>query len=70
MVDGILESEEGEKVASDKVTIQDDGKIIDANGKKVKISRLEFKGETRGLPEPAEPVSAGVGESPESNDEN
>ena len=29
-----------------------------------KITRLDFKGETRGLPEPpAEPVSAGVGES-------
>ncbi len=36
--------------------------MIDADGKKVKIVRLEFKGETRGLPEPSEPVSAGVGE--------
>ena len=26
-----------------------------------KVTRLDFKGETRGLPEPAEPVSAGAG---------
>jgi ATP-dependent Clp protease ATP-binding subunit ClpC len=30
-----------------------------------KITRLDFKGEARGLPEPAEPVSAGVGENDE-----
>jgi ATP-dependent Clp protease ATP-binding subunit ClpC len=30
-----------------------------------KVTRLDFKGETRGLPEPAEPVSAGVGENDE-----
>jgi ATP-dependent Clp protease ATP-binding subunit ClpC len=30
-----------------------------------KITRLDFKGEKRGLPEPAEPVSAGVGENDE-----
>jgi ATP-dependent Clp protease ATP-binding subunit ClpC len=33
-----------------------------------KIMRLDFKGETRGLPEPAEPVSAGAGGGKESAD--
>jgi ATP-dependent Clp protease ATP-binding subunit ClpC len=32
-----------------------------------KTTRLNFQGETRGLPEPAEPVSAGVGEGEESD---
>jgi ATP-dependent Clp protease ATP-binding subunit ClpC len=69
VVDGIVENDKGEKVPSEKITIKEDGKIVDTDGNKVKITRLEFKGETRGLPEPGEPVSAGVGETPESNDE-
>ena len=57
-----MENEDGDKVDTKDVTTAEEGKMIDADGKKVKIVRLEFKGETRGLPEPAEPVSAGVGE--------
>ncbi len=42
--------------------------VIDAfKNDEGKITRLDFKGETRGLPEPAEPVSAGVGEGKESS---
>jgi ATP-dependent Clp protease ATP-binding subunit ClpC len=60
VVTGIIEDMEGNRVGSKDVTIQDEGKMIDADGKRVKIVRLEFTGETRGLPEPSEPVSAGV----------
>ena len=37
--------------------------VIDAfKDKDGKVTRLDFKGEKRGLPEPSETVSAGVGE--------
>lgn len=40
--------------------------VIDAfKNDEGKTTRLDFRGETRGLPEPAEPVSAGVGEGEE-----
>ncbi|MGI9473144.1 MAG: ATP-dependent Clp protease ATP-binding subunit [Rubripirellula sp.] len=67
VVSGIMENQDGDRVAANDITRKDDGKMIDADGKKVKIVRLDFKGETRGLPEPAEPVSAGVGEGEESD---
>ncbi len=42
--------------------------VIDAHrNEDGKITRLDFNGETRGLPEPPEPVSAGVGEGEDSN---
>jgi ATP-dependent Clp protease ATP-binding subunit ClpC len=63
VVTGLCENEDGQRVTDDKVTTDKDGKMFDADGKKVKITRLEFKGESRGLNEPGEPVSAGVGDS-------
>ena len=36
--------------------------MLDPDGKRVKIIRLEFNGENRGLADVAEPVSAGVSE--------
>ncbi len=42
--------------------------IVDAfKNDEGKITRLDFKGETRGLSEPAEAVSAGVGEGEKSS---
>ena len=67
VVTGVLENEDGDKVSSEKVTTEEDGRMVDSNGKKVRIVRLDFKGESRGLPEPGEPVSAGVGNSPGSS---
>ncbi|MEM8665960.1 MAG: ATP-dependent Clp protease ATP-binding subunit [Planctomycetota bacterium] len=67
VVTGILENEDGTRVEEKDVQTAEDGKMTDADGKKVKITRLDFQGEVRGLPEPAEPVSAGVGESEDSN---
>ncbi len=62
IVDGIMNNHAGDPIDAKDVTKTDDGKLIDADGKKVKIVRLDFKGETRGLPESPEPVSAGVGD--------
>jgi ATP-dependent Clp protease ATP-binding subunit ClpC len=62
VVSGVLENADANRVQQSDVTVLEDGKMIDADGKKVKIVRLEFNGEVRGLPEPSEPVSAGVGE--------
>ena len=62
VVTGVLENEDGDKVALKDLQVAEDGKMSDADGKKVKITRLDFQGEVRGLPEAAEPVSAGVGE--------
>ena len=62
LVTGIMETKDGNKVDPENVTTTEEGKLIDPDGKRVKVVRLEFNGESRGLPEPAEPVSAGVGE--------
>ncbi len=70
VVTGVLENEDGNRIDAKDVQTDEDGKMSDADGKKVKIVRLEFKGEVRGLPEPAEPVSAGVGEGEEPATEN
>ncbi|MFK8115464.1 MAG: ATP-dependent Clp protease ATP-binding subunit [Rubripirellula sp.] len=67
-VTGILENKDHDKVDVKDVTTTKDGKMIDPDGKRVRVVRLEFKGEKLGLPEPAEPVSAGVGEGEESGD--
>ena len=65
VVTGILENSDGDRVESKDITTNEDGKMLDADGKRVKIIRLEFNGETRGLTETAEPVSAGVAEGDE-----
>ena len=70
IVKGIMETKDGNSIDPKDVSTADDGKLIDPDGKRVKVVRLEFHGETRGLPEPAEPVSAGVGDGDdESSDE-
>ena len=62
VVTGILENSDGDRVDSKDVTTNEDGKMLDPDGKRVKIIRLEFNGENRGLADAAEPVSAGVSE--------
>ncbi|MCP4942680.1 MAG: ATP-dependent Clp protease ATP-binding subunit [Planctomycetaceae bacterium] len=65
VVTGILENSDGDRVDTKDVTTNEDGKMLDPDGKRVKIIRLEFNGENRGLADAAEPVSAGVAESDE-----
>jgi len=60
VVTGILENSDGDRVDSKDVTTNEDGKMLDPDGKRVKIIRLEFNGETRGLADAGEPISAGV----------
>ncbi|MCC9604172.1 ATP-dependent Clp protease ATP-binding subunit [Stieleria sp. JC731] len=63
VVKGILENSDGDAVKQDDVTITDEGKMIDPDGKRVKAVRLEFQGESRGIADAKEePVSAGVSE--------
>ena len=62
VVTGILENSDGDRVDAKDVTTNEDGKMLDPDGKRVKIIRLEFNGENRGLADVAEPVSAGVSE--------
>ncbi|MDB4540173.1 ATP-dependent Clp protease ATP-binding subunit [bacterium] len=70
VVTGILENSDGDRVESKDITTNEDGKMLDADGKRVKIIRLEFNGETRGLTDTAEPVSAGVAEGDETEVDN
>ena len=65
IVVGVLENADGDRVEAKNVTTSDDGKMVDSDGKRVKIIRLEFHSEARGLAEAAEPVSAGVGDGDE-----
>lgn len=65
VVTGILENSDGDRVKSKDVTTNEDGKMLDPDGKRVKIIRLEFNGENRGLADAAEPVSAGVADGDE-----
>ncbi len=58
VVDVILHNHAGDPIKKSDVTTMEDGKMIDADGKKVKIVRLDFKGEIRGLPDSTEPVVA------------
>ena len=68
VVKGILENSDGDKIAASDMTVTEEGKMIDPDGKKVRCVRLEFIGESRGVPEAnEEPVSAGVGEGEESD---
>ena len=61
VVTGIVHDKEGNEIDPAKVSTDDKGKLVDGNGDRVKVIRLDFKGETRELPEP-EPVAAGTGE--------
>jgi ATP-dependent Clp protease ATP-binding subunit ClpC len=61
-VTGILENTDSEKIDLKNVTYTSDGKMIDPDGKKVRVVRLEFHGEVLGHGEPVEPISAGVAE--------
>ena len=65
VVTGVLENSDGDRVETKDVTTNEDGKMLDSDGKRVKIIRLEFNGENRGLADAAEPVSAGVAEGDE-----
>ncbi|HBV61618.1 MAG TPA: NDP-hexose 4-ketoreductase [Rhodopirellula sp.] len=62
VVTGILENSDGDRIDTQDVTTNEDGKMLDPDGKRVKIIQLEFNGENRGLADAAEPVSAGVAE--------
>ena len=62
---GIVETKDGDKVDPSTITTGEDGKLTDADGKRVRVTRLEFHGETveaDPTPEP-EPEPAGAGES-------
>ena len=62
VVTAILHNKEGDPIDPSKVTTDEKtGRLVDENGDKVKIARLDFQSETRGLPEP-EPVAAGSSE--------
>ncbi|KAA5547131.1 ATP-dependent Clp protease ATP-binding subunit [Roseiconus nitratireducens] len=63
VVKGILENSDGKSIDPKDMTVTEEGKMIDPDGKKVKVVRLEFVGENRGRNEnKEEPVSASVGD--------
>lgn len=61
---GIVENKEGDKIDPESITTNDDGKLVDTDGNRVKVTRLEFIGEVSEVP-PAEPepVAAASSES-------
>ncbi len=65
VVDVIAENEDGKQIPTSKVSIKDDGKIVGPKSCKVKLIRLDFKGESRGLPEADEKVEVASGETSE-----
>ena len=65
IVDAIAENEDGKQIATSKVTITEDGKIVGPKNTKIKLVRLDFKGESRGLPETEESVDATPAEAAE-----
>jgi ATP-dependent Clp protease ATP-binding subunit ClpC len=68
IVKGVLENSDGKSIDAADMTITDEGKMIDPDGKKVKVVRLDFQGENRGRADNQEQaVSAGVGDSDEGN---
>ena len=71
IVQGLMENQDGDSIKMSDVTVTDDGKWQDSEGRKIKITRLDFQGESRGIQEPGgeEPVSAGVGDSDDSASE-
>lgn len=61
-VTGIMHNKDGDVIDPSKVqTDKETGRLVDENGDRVKIVRLDFKGETRGTATP-EPVAAGTSE--------
>ncbi|MDA9777291.1 ATP-dependent Clp protease ATP-binding subunit [Rubripirellula sp.] len=58
LVDVIAENEDGKQVPSSKVTMTDDGKIVGPKNSKIKLVRLDFKGESRGLAPAEQEVTA------------
>ena len=65
IVDAIAENEDGKQVPTSKVSIKDDGKIVGPKNSKIKLVRLDFKGESRGLPQEDQTVTAGSAEGSE-----
>lgn len=65
IVDAIAENEDGKQIATSKVTITEDGKIVGPKNTKIKLVRLDFKGESRGLPETEESVDTTPAEAAE-----
>ncbi|KAA1260883.1 ClpA/B family protein [Rubripirellula obstinata] len=64
-VTGIMHNKDGDVIDPSKVsTDEKTGRLVDENGDKVKVVRLDFQGETRGVPE-QEPIAAGSGSSEE-----
>jgi ATP-dependent Clp protease ATP-binding subunit ClpC len=60
VVTSIMHNKDGDVIDSSKVsTDPETGRLVDGNGDKVKVVRLDFQGETRGVSEP-EPVAAGA----------
>ena len=52
LVSGILNNKAGDVIDRSKVTTDEEtGRLIDEDGNRVKIVRLDFQGEARGLPE-------------------
>jgi ATP-dependent Clp protease ATP-binding subunit ClpC len=62
VVTAVMEDSDSNRIDPKDVIVKDEGKMTTKEGKRVKIVRLEFTGENRGLPEASQPVSAGVGE--------
>jgi len=58
LVDVIAENEDGKQVPSSKVTMTDEGKIVGPKNSKIKLVRLDFKGESRGLAPAEQEVTA------------
>ena len=56
-VTGIVENTDGDKVDAENISTNDKGRLVDPDGNRVKVVRLEFKGEQLRNEEP-EPVAA------------
>ena len=65
VVDVIAENEEGKQIPTSKVSIKDDGKIVGPKKLQSQVDPIDFKGESRGLPEADEKVEVGSGETSE-----
>ena len=51
---GIVENKDGDKIDPESIKTNDAGKLVDSDGNRVKVTRLEFIGEVSEVP-PAEP---------------
>ncbi|MEM9827608.1 MAG: ATP-dependent Clp protease ATP-binding subunit [Planctomycetota bacterium] len=54
----IVENKEGDKIDPETIQTNKDGKLVDADGNRVKITRLEFHGDTRAEAESEESEAA------------